>query len=741
MPRGLFGSARGRMAFAVSLMLFLLLALTVAAILGIQGHRERMNTIERSSTAATIMQRARGEFLRAVASLAALASLKEHGYFLAYQQAIASSRQDLETAMAQARALGLEEDARLIQGLIDRVDSFRSQVDDAVQAYLRGEPVDANELGRRLTAEADRVIAPLDAVTDRWLTLSLEEKARLEGVLTRMLWVQVGLGGFALFIGALEAAIVVLSVTRPLLTLQASARSIAAGNLYVRVPERGPVEVASLARDFNRMADSLLKRTQELEQNLTELQQAQDTIKHMAYHDALTGLPNRHYFEERLAQALREARQRNQRMSVIFLDLDRFKFINDTFGHTLGDHVLQQIAHRLETIIRKGDMAARVGGDEFTLLLPDASAEEAVEVAERVLQRVREPQEILGRQFRVTASLGITVFPEDGQDAEALLRNADIAMYKAKEEGGDSYRLYSPSMDASMSQWLTLQSELWRALERGELLLYYQPQVDVRNGRVFGAEALVRWQHPEKGLMLPDSFIPLAEDSGLIVPLGTWVLKEACRQLRAWQEAGLPSIALTVNISARQLQRPGLVPLLGQLLEETGVEPGRLVLEVTEGAIMRDMDAAIALLKELREMGFLVSLDDFGTGHSSLNYLKALPLDILKIDRSFVRDIGKDSTGNAMVTAIVTLARSCALRVIAEGVENSEQLDFLQRLHCYEVQGFLFGRPMPAEDFGRLLRRGASVDVVTHSWRRSSPAGTEPLLPFPRASQRGGSGI
>lgn len=741
MPRGLFGSARGRMAFAVSLMLFLLLALTVAAILGIQGHRERMNTIERSSTAATIMQRARGEFLRAVASLAALASLKEHGYFLAYQQAIASSRQDLETAMAQARALGLEEDARLIQGLIDRVDSFRSQVDDAVQAYLRGEPVDANELGRRLTAEADRVIAPLDAVTDRWLTLSLEEKARLEGVLTRMLWVQVGLGGFALFIGALEAAIVVLSVTRPLLTLQASARSIAAGNLYVRVPERGPVEVASLARDFNRMADSLLKRTQELEQNLTELQQAQDTIKHMAYHDALTGLPNRHYFEDRLAQALREARQRNQRMAVLFLDLDRFKFINDTFGHTLGDHVLQQIAHRLETIIRKGDMVARVGGDEFTLLLPDASAEEAVGVAERVLQRVREPQEILGRQLHITASLGITVFPEDGQDAEALLRNADIAMYKAKEEGGDSYRLYSPSMDASMSQWLTLQSELWRALERGELLLYYQPQVDVRNGRVFGAEALVRWQHPEKGLMLPDSFIPLAEDSGLIVPLGTWVLKEACRQLRAWQEAGLPSIALTVNISARQLQRPGLVPLLGQLLEETGVEPGRLVLEVTEGAIMRDMDAAIALLKELREMGFLVSLDDFGTGHSSLNYLKALPLDILKIDRSFVRDIGKDSTGNAMVTAIVTLARSCALRVIAEGVENSEQLDFLQRLHCYEVQGFLFGRPMPAEEFGWLLRRGASVDVVTHSWRRSSPAGTEPLLPFPRASQRGGSGI
>jgi diguanylate cyclase (GGDEF)-like protein len=729
------------MAFAVSLMLFLLLALTVAAILGIQGHRERMNTIERSSTAATIMQRARGEFLRAVASLAALASLKEHGYFLAYQQAIASSRQDLETAMAQARALGLEEDARLIQGLIDRVDSFRSQVDDAVQAYLRGEPVDANELGRRLTAEADRVIAPLDAVTDRWLTLSLEEKARLEGVLTRMLWVQVGLGGFALFIGALEAAIVVLSVTRPLLTLQASARSIAAGNLYVRVPERGPVEVASLARDFNRMADSLLKRTQELEQNLTELQQAQDTIKHMAYHDALTGLPNRHYFEDRLAQALREARQRNQRMAVLFLDLDRFKFINDTFGHTLGDHVLQQIAHRLETIIRKGDMVARVGGDEFTLLLPDASAEEAVGVAERVLQRVREPQEILGRQLHITASLGITVFPEDGQDAEALLRNADIAMYKAKEEGGDSYRLYSPSMDASMSQWLTLQSELWRALERGELLLYYQPQVDVRNGRVFGAEALVRWQHPEKGLMLPDSFIPLAEDSGLIVPLGTWVLKEACRQLRAWQEAGLPSIALTVNISARQLQRPGLVPLLGQLLEETGVEPGRLVLEVTEGAIMRDMDAAIALLKELREMGFLVSLDDFGTGHSSLNYLKALPLDILKIDRSFVRDIGKDSTGNAMVTAIVTLARSCALRVIAEGVENSEQLDFLQRLHCYEVQGFLFGRPMPAEDFGWLLRRGASVDVVTHSWRRSSPAGTEPILPFPRASQRGGSGI
>lgn len=740
MPRGLFGSARGRMAFAVSLMLFLLLALTVAAILGIQGHRERMNTIERSSTAATIMQRARGEFLRAVASLAALASLKEHGYFLAYQQAIASSRQDLETAMAQARALGLEEDARLIQGLIDRVDSFRSQVDDAVQAYLRGEPVDANELGRRLTAEADRVIAPLDAVTDRWLTLSLEEKARLEGVLTRMLWVQVGLGGFALFIGALEAAIVVLSVTRPLLTLQASARSIAAGNLYVRVPERGPVEVASLARDFNRMADSLLKRTQELEQNLTELQQAQDTIKHMAYHDALTGLPNRHYFEDRLAQALREARQRNQRMAVLFLDLDRFKFINDTFGHTLGDHVLQQIAHRLETIIRKSDMVARVGGDEFTLLLPDASAEEAVGVAERVLQRVREPQEILGRQLHITASLGITVFPEDGQDAEALLRNADIAMYKAKEEGGDSYRLYSPSMDASMSQWLTLQSELWRALERGELLLYYQPQVDVRNGRVFGAEALVRWQHPEKGLMLPDSFIPLAEDSGLIVPLGTWVLKEACRQLRAWQEAGLPSIALTVNISARQLQRPGLVPLLGQLLEETGVEPGRLVLEVTEGAIMRDMDAAIALLKELRAMGFLVSLDDFGTGHSSLNYLKALPLDILKIDRSFVRDIGKDSTGNAMVTAIVTLARSCALRVIAEGVENSEQLDFLQRLHCYEVQGFLFGRPMPAEEFGRLLRRGASVDVVTHSWRRSSPAGTEPLLPFPRASQRGGSG-
>jgi predicted signal transduction protein with EAL and GGDEF domain len=351
---------------------------------------------------------------------------------------------------------------------------------------------------------------------------------------------------------------------------------------------------------------------------------------------------------------------------------------------------------------------ARVGGDEFTLLLPGVSQEEdAIEVAERILARLKQPRVLAGHEFRVSTSIGITVYPKDGEDSEALLRNADTAMYRAKEQGRDNYQCYVPTMNNTILERLALERDLRLALERDEFRIHYQPLADVVTGRVTGMEALARWQHPERGLVPPDAFISVAEETGVILQLGEWVLRTACRQNKEWQDAGYPPVRVTVNLSARQLQDEFLVGLVSGVLEETGLDPRYLQLEITEGAVMTNLEFIIEMLHELRAMGVGISVDDFGTGYSSLSYLKRFPIDGVKIDRSFVRDLATDPNDAAIVTTIIAMAHNLGVKVIAEGVETEEQLDFLRARGCNEFQGYLLSRPVTVKAFEKLLRNGA----------------------------------
>jgi diguanylate cyclase (GGDEF)-like protein/PAS domain S-box-containing protein len=453
--------------------------------------------------------------------------------------------------------------------------------------------------------------------------------------------------------------------------------------------------------------------------DITERKRAEETIKHLAYHDALTGLPNRTLFEDRLTVALAQARRRNQMAAVMFLDLDRFKVVNDTVGHALGDQLLQSVAERLTSLVREGDTVARVGGDEFTLLLPEvAQASDAVDVAERIMETLRQPWVVNGHEFHVTTSIGIALYPSDGEDAQALMRDADTAMYRAKDRGRDNYKLYTSAMNTRIAERVALESSLRHGLERGEFVVHYQPQVSIDSKQVVGTEALVRWQHPERGLVLPAEFIPVAEDTGLIVPLGEWVLRTACEQSKAWQNAGLPSMRVAVNLSARQFQSRDLPQTIARVLEETGLDAHFLQLEITEGVAMQDVDFTITVLRELKEMGAGISIDDFGTGYSSLSYLKLLPVDAVKIDRSFVRDLTVDPNDAAIASSIIAMAHNLKLKVIAEGVETEEQLEFLKERRCDEMQGFLFSKAVPAGTIAKMLttkRRRAKARVAADS--------------------------
>ena len=452
--------------------------------------------------------------------------------------------------------------------------------------------------------------------------------------------------------------------------------------------------------------------------DVTERVKAEETIRHLAYHDVLTGLPNRVAFEERLRIDLAQARRNHQKVAVMFLDLDRFKAVNDTVGHAGGDQLLQQVAGEFVEAIREGDTVARVGGDEFTFILPGIEhTEDAGVVAERILRSVRQPRMVAGQDFHVTTSIGISVFPKDGSDADALMRNADTAMYRAKERGRDNHQVFTPAMKASLMETLALENDLSHALEREELFLRYQPVVDLSSGRVVGAEALLRWQHPKRGLVQPDEFIPLAEETGLIVPIGEWVLRGACAQAKAWQEDGLGPQWVSVNVSARQVEQPGLVAAVARALAEHGLYPASLHLELTEGAVMRQMEPVVSTLSQLRAMGLRLCVDDFGTGYSSLGYLKRFPIDTIKIDRSFVRDVTTDQNDAAIVTTVVTMARSLNLRVVAEGVETEAQLGFLREIECDEFQGFLVSPAVTTEAFEALVRQRHGLAAETVSSR------------------------
>jgi diguanylate cyclase (GGDEF)-like protein/PAS domain S-box-containing protein len=454
------------------------------------------------------------------------------------------------------------------------------------------------------------------------------------------------------------------------------------------------------------------KTVQAIGRDITERKQAEETIRRLAYHDGLTSLPNRTFFENRLRLALARARREHKMLAVMFLDLDSFKVVNDTLGHGAGDKLLQAVAHDLATLVRDGDTVARVGGDEFTLLLAGIEGpEDATEIAQRILECLRQSRVINGTEFRTTGSIGITTYPADGDEGETLLRNADTAMYRAKERGRDNYQLYTASMNAKMMERIAVERDLRHALDRDELTLFYQPIVVVETGVITGAEALLRWRHPQRGIVPPDEFIPLAEETGLILEIGEWVLRQACRQVRQWREQGLAVDLVAVNLSARQLQQEDLVERIAGILRESGVSPDSIQLEITEGAVLKNVDYAIAMLRQLGGMGIQIALDDFGTGYSSLTYLKRFPIDAVKIDRSFVRDLEHDASDATIVSTVIAMAESMHLNVIAEGVETENQLEFLRQRGCKEYQGYLFARPMPPEEFATLLRAASSANA------------------------------
>jgi diguanylate cyclase (GGDEF)-like protein/PAS domain S-box-containing protein len=441
--------------------------------------------------------------------------------------------------------------------------------------------------------------------------------------------------------------------------------------------------------------------------NISEKKQAEERLAFLAHHDGLTDLPNRLLFMDRLSQALARVKWHQRLVAVLFLDLDHFKRINDSLGHAMGDLLLKAVAERLSSCVRAGDTVARIGGDEFTVVLADiAQSEDIPKVAQKIIEAISRPFSLMGQEFFITISMGISVFPNDGQDAQTLVKNADAAMYRAKEQGRNHYQHYSPAMNVRTLERLALESNLRHALERKELLLHYQPRVDLESGRIIGVEALLRWQYPDLGLVSPSQFVPLAEETGLIIPIGEWVLRTACAQNRLWQSMGFPPMRVAVNLSVRQFEQRNLVETIGRVIKETGLDPNYLELELTEGLIMKNPEITVATLRSLHEMGIQISIDDFGTGYSSLSYLRRFPIHALKIDQSFVRDIITDPDGTVIVTAIILLAHSLKLKVIAEGVETRDQLDFVRSLKCHEMQGYLFSKPVPGEEITRLLTEG-----------------------------------
>jgi diguanylate cyclase (GGDEF)-like protein/PAS domain S-box-containing protein len=440
-------------------------------------------------------------------------------------------------------------------------------------------------------------------------------------------------------------------------------------------------------------------------EDITERKTNEETIRQIAYYDTLTGLPNRTLFNDLLKQELAKSRRSKKSFAVLFLDLDRFKNINDTLGHTVGDQLLQTVAKRITHVVRESDSVSRLGGDEFIILVPDIEqAEDAAVVAQKITEKLSGVFVLNKQEIYITASIGVSLYPLHGDDTDTLIKNADMAMYYAKEQGKNRYQFYAPSIHENTLRKLSIESSLRKALQQNELLLHYQPQIDLQSGDLVGVEALLRWKNPEYGLIGPKQFVSIAEETGLILPIGEWLLRTACLQNRIWKEQGLPEIKMSVNLSMNQLKQKDFVRTVESVLDETGVAPDSLEFELTENLLMQDKDISEALMHDLRSLGVHFSIDDFGTGYSSLNYLKVLPLDKLKVAQTFVRTIAIDPSDRAICRAIIMMAHTLNIRVIAEGVENNDQLEILRMHKCDEAQGFLFCRPLPADELASFMK-------------------------------------
>jgi diguanylate cyclase (GGDEF)-like protein/PAS domain S-box-containing protein len=460
----------------------------------------------------------------------------------------------------------------------------------------------------------------------------------------------------------------------------------------------------ALRRARDELEVRVQERTAELQAEIVERRQAEARVHHMAYHDALTGLPNRALLSDRLDRGMLAARRDGGKLALLFLDLDRFKTINDSLGHLTGDHLLKEVAQRLCQVVRASDTVARLGGDEFVVLMPGVrGADECAAVCDKIIDALSVPVEFEGRSLHISPSIGICLYPDDGTDVESLMRKADAAMYQAKAAGRNNYQFYAERMNIAAAQHFELESRLRGALAREEFALFFQPIVQVADRRLHAMEVLLRWRHPERGLVRPDKFIPILEENGLIVPVGEWVIRTACEQVVAWQRAGLRPVPLAINLSARQFMHRGLIDALRRILNETGIDPGLLEFEITETALMQHGGLTLDTLGHIYRMGIRLSIDDFGTGYSSLAYLKRFPVRKIKIDRAFVRDLETSSEDQAIVAAIMALAGSLQLAVVAEGVETEMQCELLRRHDCHFAQGYLFARPLPGEHVPALL--------------------------------------
>jgi diguanylate cyclase (GGDEF)-like protein len=485
---------------------------------------------------------------------------------------------------------------------------------------------------------------------------------------------------------------------------------------------RRAVEKIRLGMENRSLLDQLKGKNQELEQvnlqlelDIVKLKRQEEKIQHLANYDLLTGLPNRTLLKDRLQQALAHGRRTNGMVALLFLDLDNFKNINDSLGHLSGDLLLAAVAKRLLACTRQSDTVARLGGDEFVVLLTSNREEQEISlVARKVLDVFAEPFELDGQELFVTTSIGISLFPQDGADGEILLKNADMAMYSAKKSEKNTFQFFSEGLNKKAKHRQGMESGLRRALQQEEFYLDYQPQVDLRTGTISGVEALLRWNHAKQGLILPDSFISIAEETGLIQPIGEWVLRAACTQAKQWHQAGLPQFRIAVNLSGFQFRRPGLAETVENILNESGLDPQWLELELTEGVLMDCTETSIKTLSALKDLGVCLAIDDFGTGYSSLNYLKHFPIDRIKIDRTFVSDIGHDPDDVAIVEAIISMSRSLSLQTIAEGVETLEAIDFLRDRGCFEMQGYFFSRPVAARELPALLKCGNFQKKLTY---------------------------
>jgi diguanylate cyclase (GGDEF)-like protein len=671
----------------------------------------------------------------------------------AYVDRFALSRQSVEAALLALREDAVRNDpdqVAKLDGFIETHARFASADQQVIGA------ITANDLARAITivtesgiaVESVALLADLrDQIDAQHAEVVAAQEQQRDAEIVTLRW--------SLGIGVMAAGLLIVVafsshrwIANPLHRARAATRAIAAGDPTARVQRAGPAELAALADDVNFMADALIRRSEELnaylskdlEARTADLERAnadlsrevedrrkaeeglaraldaerelEEQLRHQAFHDPLTTLANRARFMDRLEHALHRAARTGHGIAVIFMDIDDFKSVNDSLGHPAGDRLLVDVARRLEGNLRPGDTAARFGGDEFAVLLEDVRAvDEAAVVAVRIIEALRTPLVLNDKEVFVRGSMGIaTGTGDDG--ADELLRRADVAMYVAKSDGKGRFAIYDPAMERSIVGRLEMAGEMQRAVERGEFVLHYQPSIILSSGRIAGVEALLRWQHPTRGLMLPADFVAVAEETGLILPIGRWVLHEACMQARRWRDqfGDDPPLTMAVNISARQVHQPGLYDVVQDALRTSGIDPSTLVLEITESLMMQDADLAITRLNELKQLGVRIAIDDFGTGYSSLSYLRRFPVDILKIDKSFVDGVSHQGKEQELAQSIIELGQTLHLEIVAEGVEQADQLGWLQSRRCDLGQGFLFSEPVAATDLTRLLEDTSQHD-------------------------------